>query len=186
MASFRKEDKIWPVTAILKPGKDGNDPAHFRPISLLTVLYKLLERLILERIQPVINTVTPVEQAGFRKDRGCNEQMLVFSSFGEGGFQLHQMTFTVQLDLSAAYDTVWKHALLLKFIKIIPCFRLYHLLSNILSNQMFQVAFGEKKSRWRTLNNGRPQGSALAPALELRASSRAVRSCFEELGAEYL
>ena len=91
--------------------------------------------------------------------------MLAFSSFVEGGFQLHQKTFIVQLDLSAAYDTVWKHALLLKFIKIISCSRLYLLFSNMLSNRMFQVAFGEKKSRWRTLDNGLPQGSVLAPAL---------------------
>ena len=67
------------VIAILKPGKDGNDPDHFRPISLLCVPYKLLERLILERIQSKVNSVLPIEQAGFRNDRGCNEQMSAFS-----------------------------------------------------------------------------------------------------------
>jgi hypothetical protein len=35
------------VTAILKPAKDGSYPAHYQPISLLSVMYKLLERLIL-------------------------------------------------------------------------------------------------------------------------------------------
>ena len=39
------------VIALLKPGKDGSDPSHFRRISLLCVPYKLMERLILERIQ---------------------------------------------------------------------------------------------------------------------------------------
>jgi hypothetical protein len=35
------------VTYILKPGKDGTEPAHYRPISLLSVPYKLLEHMIL-------------------------------------------------------------------------------------------------------------------------------------------
>jgi len=49
---------------ILKTGKDGSDPAHYRPISLLSVVHNLLERL--QRIQPLIEAVTPVHQAGFR------------------------------------------------------------------------------------------------------------------------
>jgi hypothetical protein len=54
------------VIAIIKPGKDGTDPAHYCSISLLSVVYKLLERLILQRIQPLIEDVTPINQAGFR------------------------------------------------------------------------------------------------------------------------
>jgi hypothetical protein len=47
------------VISIIKPGKGGTDPAHYRPISLLSVVYNLLERLILQRIQPLIEDVTP-------------------------------------------------------------------------------------------------------------------------------
>ena len=83
------------VIAILKPGKDGNDPDHFRPISLFCVPYKLLERPILERIQSKVNSALPIEQAGFRSDRGCNEEMLAFSSFVENGFQNHHKPFIV-------------------------------------------------------------------------------------------
>jgi hypothetical protein len=64
------------VIAIPKPGKDGSDPAHYQPISLLSVMYKLLERLILQRIQPLIEAATPVHQAGFRKHRSCTEQVM--------------------------------------------------------------------------------------------------------------
>jgi hypothetical protein len=42
---------------------------YYRPISLLSVVYKLLERLILQRIQPLIEDVTPINQAGFRQHR---------------------------------------------------------------------------------------------------------------------
>ena len=45
--------KIWrkaKVIAIEKPGKDPSLPANYRPVSLLSVCYKLLERLALQRI----------------------------------------------------------------------------------------------------------------------------------------
>jgi hypothetical protein len=62
--------------AIPKPGKDGSDPVHYRLISLLIVMYKLLEWLILQRIQPLIEAATPVHQAGFRKHRHCTEGVM--------------------------------------------------------------------------------------------------------------
>ena len=46
----KKLPKIWyraKVFALAKPEKDPNLPASYRPISLLCVSYKLLERLIL-------------------------------------------------------------------------------------------------------------------------------------------
>ena len=56
---IHKEDNIpksWrkaKVIAIKKPGKDPQIAANYRPISLLSVCYKLLERLVLQRISPV-------------------------------------------------------------------------------------------------------------------------------------
>ena len=41
------------VVALLKPGKDPSSPKSFRPISLLCHLYKLYERLILNRLSPI-------------------------------------------------------------------------------------------------------------------------------------
>ena len=60
------------VVAILKPGKDGSDANHFRPIALLSATYKLFDRLVLERIQDDVDSQLPVEQGGFRHNRGCN------------------------------------------------------------------------------------------------------------------
>jgi hypothetical protein len=77
------------VIAIIKPGKDGTDPAHYRSISLLSIVYKLLECLILQRIQPLIENVTPINQAGFRKHRSCTEQVMALTTHIEAGFNIN-------------------------------------------------------------------------------------------------
>ena len=41
------------VVAILKPGKDPREAKSYRPISLLCHLFKLFERLILNRLGPI-------------------------------------------------------------------------------------------------------------------------------------
>jgi Reverse transcriptase (RNA-dependent DNA polymerase) len=153
------------VVAILKPGKYGSDPAQYRHISLLSVVYKLLERLILQQIQTLIEAATPVHQAGFRQHRSCTEQVMALTTHIEAGFQRKLKTGVVFVDLSAAYDTVWRDGLMLKIMRTVPCAKIADLLISLLSNRFFQVFFGDQSSRWHRLNNGLPQGSVLAPIL---------------------
>lgn len=60
-AIIPKQFKGAKVIAFLKPGKSGLEAANYRPISLLSIPYKILERLVLERIQTCIDEVIPVE-----------------------------------------------------------------------------------------------------------------------------
>jgi hypothetical protein len=73
------------VIVILKPGKSDDDPKSYRPISLLSVVYKLFERVLLERIQTKIKEHLTAEQAGFRQGRSCSEQVLSLTTFIENG-----------------------------------------------------------------------------------------------------
>ena len=64
-----KIPKIWRralVVAIPKPEKPLGDPKSYRPISLLCVPFKILERLIYARVETIIDPLLPQEQAGFR------------------------------------------------------------------------------------------------------------------------
>jgi hypothetical protein len=74
-------------------------------------------------------------------------------------------TGAVFVDLTAAYDTVWREGLMINFLEAVPSLKLFNLLNNMLSNRYFQVFLGDQSSRWRRLNNGLPQGSVLAPIL---------------------
>ena len=57
------------VVPMLKPGKSGADPVHYRPISQTSSLCKLMERLVHLRLAWVLESrgiLTPA-QCGFRK-----------------------------------------------------------------------------------------------------------------------
>lgn len=153
------------IIALLKPGKDADIPGNYRPIALLSSVYKLLERALYNRISEHIHAVLPIEQAGFRPGRSCADQMLSLTSHIEAGFQLKMKTSVAFIDLSAAYDTVWREGLIYKFIKVIPCKKTAQLIDNMLSNRNFKVIMGDSISNTKKLNNGLAQGSVLAPLL---------------------
>jgi hypothetical protein len=56
------------VIPIPKPGRDNLDPSNYRPISLLSSISKILERVILKRLNAFISghNVLPNHQFGFR------------------------------------------------------------------------------------------------------------------------
>ncbi|KAL1448470.1 hypothetical protein WDU94_013986, partial [Cyamophila willieti] len=153
------------IIALLKPGKAADQPGSYRPVALLSCVYKLLERLIYNRVSEKIYSVIPVEQAGFRPGRNCADQVLALTNHIEAGFQLKLKNSVAFIDLSAAYDTVWREGLLYKFLQVIPCSRTLQLLDNMLSNRNFKVVMNESMSNTKKLNNGLPQGSVLAPLL---------------------
>lgn len=150
--------------AIPKPNKDLNDVKDFHPIALPYLPYKLFERVILNRLQPILGPYIPQEQAGYRPGRDCCEQVAL-TSFIQSGFNKNLKTGAVFIDLSAAFDTVWTKGLLLKLGKIVKNQTIITLFTQLLSNRKLQVKLGDQKSNYRILNNGLRQGSILSPIL---------------------
>lgn len=82
---FNVQPTLWRETiviAILKPSKPDN-PKNYRSISLLSFVNKIFERVLLTRIQMRIEEALPAEQAGFRQERCCSEQVLSMNTFIE-------------------------------------------------------------------------------------------------------
>ncbi|XP_072390744.1 uncharacterized protein [Diabrotica undecimpunctata] len=100
------EFKRTKIIAIQKPGKDNKLPESYRPITLLSCCYKLLERLLYNRICNTIEDAVPIEQAGFRRGRSCCDQVLSLTTFIEAGFERREKSAITFIDLTAAYDTV--------------------------------------------------------------------------------
>ena len=76
------------------------------PISLLCYMYKLYERLILNRIAPSVDQHLIKEKAGFRPGKSCCSPLLNLTQHIEDGYQRGMITGAAFVHLSAVYDTV--------------------------------------------------------------------------------
>jgi len=147
--------KIWrkaKVIAVEKSGKDLSSAANYRPISLLSVRYKLLEHLALQRISHTVEGLLSPDQAGFRKGRSTCEQVAALTTFIENGFQQNLKTGAVFLDLTGLLS------------KSMP-YWFTRLVGLLLRDRSFRVHMGNDTSSWKPQCNGPPQGSVLAPIL---------------------
>jgi hypothetical protein len=65
------------VIPIPKPDRDHSDPSNYRPISLLSSISKILERVILKRLNAFIigHNVLPNHQFGFRAAHSTSHQL---------------------------------------------------------------------------------------------------------------
>ena len=105
--------QIWRtaiVVPLLKNGKSPKEIKSFRPISLTSCVVKLMERLVAERMYHIIESAGIIHrfQAGFRKGRSCEDQILKVVQAIENGFAQNKLirSVLVLLDFSNAYDTV--------------------------------------------------------------------------------
>lgn len=68
--------KVAQIKMILKPNKSLDDPKSYRPISLLPVVAKVFEALLMTRLLPIImdRKLIPDHQFGFRQKHSTIEQ----------------------------------------------------------------------------------------------------------------
>ena len=164
-----KIPKIWRralVVAILKPTKPVGDPKSYRPISLLCISYEILERLIYDRVEPLIDPLHPKEQAGFRHGKSTVDQVVLLTQNMKDSFEAKKKARAVFVNLTAACDTVWHRGLTCKLLRLLPDKHMVKMIMELVRNQSFTLTTGDsKQSRLRRLKNGVFQGTVLAPLL---------------------
>ena len=114
--SIFKKAQVLPL--LKKPNLDPTSPANYRPISNLSTMSKLLERLLLSRLRPHITTSSNFSsfQSAYRPGFSTETALLhIFNNIsdicGKGNCAV-----MIGLDLSAAFDTI-NHQLLLERLK---------------------------------------------------------------------
>ena len=142
------------------------DPKSYRPISLLCVLYKILEMLIYARVEPLIDPLLSKEQAGFQRGKSTVDHVVLLTQNIENSFEATKKAGAVFVNLTAAYDTVWHRGLTCKLLKLLPDKHMVKIIMELVQNRSFTLTTGDsKQSRLRRLKNGVPQGSVLASLL---------------------
>ena len=141
------------------------DPKSYRPISFFSVTYKILERLIHPRVEPIVDPLLPREKAGFRQERSTVDQTVLFTQNIEESFEAKKAG-PVFVDLTAACDIVGHRGLACKLLRLLPNKHMIRMVMELVRNRSFTLTTGDsKQSRFRGLQNGLPQGSVLAPIL---------------------
>jgi len=76
-----------------------------------------------------------IKKTGFHPNGICCNQVMALNTHIENGYNRNVKTAVVFIDLTSAYDTVWRKGLLLKFLDVIPCKTLPKFLNKMLSNR---------------------------------------------------
>lgn len=155
------------VILIPKPGKPLNNVNSYRPISLISNLSKIFEKIVLERLNLCIQKdyLIPEEQYGFVKGHSTIHQIARIVELILKNKNLSTPTGGIFLDIAKAFDRVWHEGLLYKLIKLkIPAY-LIILINSYLSNRQFYCSVNQEYSSIKNILAGVPQGSILGPVL---------------------
>jgi hypothetical protein len=161
--------EIWKhaiIKTIHKSG-DKNDPSNFRPISLLPVLSKILEKVISIQLIDYLesNKLINDNQYAYRRKLSTDDALLSITEDLYKNFDDEQISLLILLDLSKAFDSV-SHKILfhkLRNIGIDPTW-----FESYLINRQQSVKLDDSTmSSPTTIAFGVPQGSILGPLLFL-------------------
>jgi len=167
-STFPDKCKLAKLRPLFKKGPT-TDPKNYRPISLLPLVSKIIEKVIHDQTVKYLddNDIIYKYQSGFRSKHSTNSCLSYLCNKVQQGFEKGMLTGMILIDLQKAFDTI-DHKIFLKKIRClgfsdsaIKWFKSY------LENRTFLVQVEDSFSGLGDLGCGVPQGSILGPLLFL-------------------
>ena len=160
---FLKEGR---VSLLYKRG-DCLDPANYRPITLSSVLMKVLTRLLNIRLEEVVeeNNLLSEKQFGFRKKYSTSDAVLVTSAAIDKARMDKMDAGMASIDLKAAYDMVSREALFKKLESLGLTGSFLELIEDYYTGDSVVYAVGEQVTKALYMTQGVKQGCNLSPML---------------------
>ena len=160
------EWKLAKVIPIYKKCGEKSDPSNYRPISLLSTLSKVLEKVVFHQLFYYLNNnnILHDNQFGFRPGHETQHAIMAILDSLNKGKQASKKGLAVLLDLRKAFDTV-------QFDILIKKLEAYGIptawFTNYLRGRQQYVSIENTTSPTVEIVCGVPQGSILGPLLFL-------------------
>ena len=163
---YPKDWKHALVTPIHKGG-DKCSSSNYRPISILPIVSKILERWVHSAVYTYLeeNTLIPSCQSGFRPLHSTETTLHDFTNKCFQAMENGEVTGSVFIDLSKAFDCVDHEILVDKLKRLNMSPSVISWFESYLSGRSQSVKLDDKISKDLPLNVGVPQGSILGPLL---------------------
>nr|KAG5686531.1 hypothetical protein BaRGS_012212 [Batillaria attramentaria] len=103
----------WKEGIVIKLPKKGDlrDCSNYRGIMLLSVPGKVLNRILLERMREAVDPMLRDQQAGFRRNRSCADQIASLRIIVEQSLEWNSPLYINFIDYEKAFDSVDREAL---------------------------------------------------------------------------
>ncbi|VDP40803.1 unnamed protein product [Schistosoma margrebowiei] len=103
----------WKEGHLVKIPKKGDlsKCENYRGITLLSIPGKVLNRVLLNRMKDVVDAQLRDQQAGFRKDRSCTDQIATLQIIVEQSVEWNSSLYINFIDYEKAFDSVDRRTL---------------------------------------------------------------------------
>ena len=151
-----------------KPSPDKDTLSSYRPVSNLTQLSKVIEKVVALRIMTHVSYQQMVEcfQSAYRKNHSTETALLYVTSAVKTGMDNKQGTILLLVDFSSAFDTI-NHNILIR--RLLLCYgfvgKALDWVISYLKERTQRVVIDHQSSSTTTLTTCVPQGSVLGPLL---------------------
>jgi hypothetical protein len=106
------------IISIPKPGKDPLKPDSYRPIALLSSIFKIYEKVVLSELQKHLTVKIRPEQSVFRREHSTTQQLVKLIDHICNNLNSNIHTASVFLEVEKAFDRVWHDGLIYKMLTL--------------------------------------------------------------------
>ena len=138
---------------------------NYRPVSLLSIISKVVEGLLCDQINIYYSKIISTNLSAYRKSYCCENVILKCVENWKCALDKNEVVGCILTDLSKAFDSIPHGLMLAKLANYGFSLNSVNFIKSYLFKRPQRVKVGDVKSDWLFLERGVPQGSIVGPVL---------------------